>query len=348
MRRQPLPLVGLLAWLIASSAMAQIPEGRFREFQPVPSTFDAPSTSVLPSAEADPPPAISGDSAAADAPLKIGPLIDLSKPGLVEESPETTPLDEPPKPDPLAGFLGYRYESSSTDWILGSDDQFGMFSLKSDPYQKPGVTQGFDVGLQFHFLNGPVRTDMPARVYDFSVGYQHRGRLGVFGYDAAVSVMASSDFEGSSREGIRYPAHAVGFLSVRPTLDLVFGVDYLDRGDVKLLPVAGLIAVPHPDVRLEAVFPRPRVVFRLTDRYHLYLGGELGGGTWAIERATGDDDLATYRDLRLCVGLQHWEDNRECSAIEIGYLFDRRLEYASGSGDFRPIDTAVIRLVRTF
>lgn len=333
MRRQPSPLVGLLAWLVASSALAQIPEGEFHGVRPLPPTVDLPPT------EADPPPVISGDTRMTDVPLELGPAIELSKPA---------PLDEAPKLDPLTGFLGYRYESSSSDWILGNDDQFGMLSLKSDHYQTPGINHGVNVGLQFHFLDGPVRTDMPPRVYDFSIAYQHRDRLGVFGYDVAASVMASSDFEGSSREGIRFPAHAVGFLSVSPTVELVFGVDYLDRGDIKLLPVVGLIALPHRNVRVEAVFPRPRVVFRLTDRYQLYLGGELGGGTWAIERATMIDDLATYRDLRLCIGLQHLDDNNGCSAIEIGYLFDRRLEYASGNGDFSPIDTAMIRLVRTF
>ncbi len=70
-------------------------------------------------------------------------------------------------------------------------------------------------------------------MFDFSIGYQHRDRLGVFSYDVAASVMASSDFEGSSREGIRFPGHAVGFLSVGPRTELVFGVDYLDRGDCR-------------------------------------------------------------------------------------------------------------------
>ncbi|NQT14987.1 MAG: hypothetical protein HQ582_19685 [Planctomycetes bacterium] len=261
---------------------------------------------------------------------------------------EVETVIEPSKPDGLDAFLGYRCQSDSVDWIVGNGDQFGMFSLKADHYWQSGVNHGLDVGLQFHFLGGPVRTDMPSRVFDFSIAYQHRDRLGAFGYDVAVSVMASSDFEGSSREGIRFPGHAVGFLPVGPTAELVFGVDYLDRGDVKLLPVVGLIALPHPDVRLEAVFPRPRVVFQLTDRHRLYAGGELGGGTWAIERATKVDDLATYRDLRLCVGLQRVKDGNRRSAVEISYLFDRRLEYTSGNGDFSPPDTAMIRLVETF
>ena len=266
----------------------------------------------------------------------------------MEFEPATEPATEPPKPKPLDAFLGYRYGLSPMEWIVGNGDQFGMFSLTTDHYQKSGVSHGFDVGYEFHFLSGPVVTDMPARLYDFSIAYQHRDRLGAFGYDVAASVMVSTDFEGSCREGIRYPGHAVGFLSLDPRTELVFGVDYLDRGDIKLLPVGGVILMTHADVRLEMVFPRPRAVIQLTERYRLHVGGEMGGGTWDIERATSEEDLATYRDLRVSVGLQFLEDNNLRSAVEIGYLFDRKLEYTSGNGDYRPNDTAMIRLIGTF
>lgn len=324
MRRLSLRFVGLAASLAASCALAQGPPEEFRGFeQPLPA-IDLQSTWTE---RPDPP---SDEVTATDI------LAEL----------ET--VEETSQPEPLDAFLGYRYNSSSVDWIVGSGEQFGITSLKWDHYQKSGVNYGLDVGLQFHFLGGPVSTDMPPRVYDFSIAYQHRDRLGPFGYDVAYSVMASSDFEGSSREGIRFPGHAVGFLSVGSTTELVLGVDYLDRGDVKLLPVFGLIATPCPDVRLELVFPRPRAVFKLNDRYRLYVGGELGGGTWAVERVTMVDDLATYRDLRLCVGLQRVKNDKHRSAVEIGYVFDRRLEYTSGNGNFAPIDTAIIRFVQTF
>ena len=324
MRRIPARFVGLLASLAASCALAQIPEEEFRRFEQL-----SPAVDLQP-IWTESPGFLSGEAMATDLPAEVETLI------------------EPSKPDPLDGFLGYRYQSNPHEWIVGGGDQFGMFSFKRDHYQRAGVNHGVDVGIQLHFLSGPVRTDMPPRVYDFSIAYQHRDRLGAFGYDVAAAVTASSDFEGSSRQGIRFPGHAVGFLSVGPTTELVLGVDYLDRGDVKLLPVVGLIAVPHPNVRLELIFPRPRVVFRLTDRHQLYVGGELGGGTWAIERVTMVDDLATYRDLRLSVGLQRVKDSNRSWAVEIGYLFDRRLEYTSGNGDYSPIDTAMIRFVETF
>jgi hypothetical protein len=321
-------ILGGLTSLGVSPAVAQMPEGGLSEPPVVAPVLDIPSA-------AEGSEYFSSEAAANASTCDVPEVVD----GAVACS----------TPDPIHGFLGYRYEVSSTEWMIGSGDQFGMFSFNWDHYKGAGVENGFGLGFQFHLLSGPIETDMPARLYDFSISYQHRERLGVFSYDVAGAVVASSDFEGSSREGIRFPGHVVGFLSLGLSTELVFGIDYLDRGDVKLLPVGGLIMVPHPDVRLEVVFPRPRAVFRLTGEHQLYVSGELGGSSWAIERAgTMVDDLATYRDLRLCIGIQTVDEDNDRTAVEIGYLFDRRLEYTSGSGDFFPGDTAMIRFVRTF
>jgi hypothetical protein len=253
-------------------------------------------------------------------------------------------LEPPPKPPPvlsIGNFMGYRYGAGSIDWIPGNGNQFGIFSFGWDHYQEAGVKSGVGIGADINFLSGPTDTDMPARTYDFSIAYQARDRLGPFGYDVAGSVLAASDFEGSARPGILFPSHAVGFLRIEPELDLVLGVDYLDRGDVKILPVGGAIWTPRPELRFEIVFPRPRAVFQVTDRYACYLSGELGGGTWAIERPVIGSDLATYHDLRLCIGLEYQEDDKRRSAFEIGYLFDRRIEYSSGIGNM-PLDDAVL------
>jgi hypothetical protein len=235
-----------------------------------------------------------------------------------------------------------------TEWIVGDGDQFGMLSFDWNHYQHVGYESGLGIGVGLHFLSGPEQTDLPPRMYDFSIAYQWRNVVGPLSYDVACSVMASSDFEGSSRDGIRFPAHAVGFLSVSNHLELVFGADYLDRDDIKVLPVGGLIWLPHPYFRLEAVFPYPKVYFQLTDKQRLFLNGGLGGSTWAVERDTLVDDLVTYRDLRFGIGLEHLGDDGDWSAIEIAYLFDRKLEFSSNNGNYRPNGTVMLRIVSSY
>jgi hypothetical protein len=337
-----LTLVSLLAVLAAARGNAQTVELG----SPPPLVNQSPQ--VPPSQDLNP---AGGKMLAAPSPQV--PLSPDSSPAAGEAvvTGEPISLDAAAKAVPLASltdFLGYRYATGALEWIPGGGNQFGMFSIESDHYQKAGIANGFGVGMGFHFLSGPDQTDMPARVYDFSLAYQIREQLGPLRFDVATSVLLATDFKGSVREGILFPSHAVGFLSFRPEIDVVLGVDYLARADIKLLPVAGLILTPTPDVRYELVFPRPRAVFQLTDRSRLYLSGELGGGTWAIERVALGDDLASYRDLRACIGLEYAEDGSQRSAFEIGYLFDRRLEYSSGSGDMHLNDAVMFRLLTTY
>ncbi len=103
-------------------------------------------------------------------------------------------------------------------------------------------------------------------------------------------------------------------------------------------------------MRFEVVFPRPRLVFQVSERHRLYVAGELGGGSWAIDRENFDldDDLATYRDLRVCVGIEDVEKDGRRSAFEIAYLFNRRLEYSSGIGDMNLNDAVLLRLVTRY
>jgi hypothetical protein len=353
---QPLPSV-LGSWNGLGEATAEPIPQRLPSVDSLPQV--EPSPHVVPSSQGSP----SQGSPSQGSPSQVAPspridpspqgapsqdtapgsdVLDSGAPITIGGSEKLTPVSA------LSDFLGYRYSTSFLDWIPGGGDQFGMFSIVWDHYQKAGVNNGLGAGLGIHFLSGPDQTDMPARVYDFSLAYQFRRQLGPFAFDVAAAVLAASDFKGSARKGILFPSHAVGFLRVSPTVDVVLGVDYLDRGDIKLLPVAGMIWTASPDMRFELVFPRPRAVFQVADGYRVYLSGELGGGSWAVERVAEFNDLATYRDLRISIGLESDDKDGLRSSFEIGYLFDRRMLYSSGIGNMNLDDAVVFRLVTTF
>ena len=78
-----------------------------------------------------------------------------------------------------------------------------------------------------------------------------------------------------------------------------------------------------------------------------FIRGEVGGATWAIERATLTPDNATYFDLRLAMGLESI-DASGGGAIEIGYVFARELSYRSGVGNFEPQDLLMLNLTTGF
>jgi hypothetical protein len=273
--------------------------------------------------------------------------IDLSRevlgPGVLTDLTECDPANTWPVP------FGYNLRQSNTSWLVGNGDDFGMFSLESRPALPQRQVWGITSGIGFHFLGGPIQSDMPPRLFDFQIGFQRRKWVSpIFGYDVSINVGAFSDFEGSAREGVRYPGHAVGYYRWNPGLDFVLGIDYLDRDDISLLPVAGLILTPREELRLELVFPRPRAELRISPTQSVYLGGELGGGTWAVERITQTDDVATYRDLRLLFGIATRDEKGHSSAFEFGYVFARDLSYRSGSGDLELRDTVLFQLTNVY
>jgi len=74
------------------------------------------------------------------------------------------------------------------------------------------------------------------------------------------------------------------------------------------------------------------------------MGGELGGGTWATERSDFTDDNVTYRDYRATIGIKNTDSS---SVFEIGWAFDRSLEFRSGVGNSQ-FDDALVFRVRTY
>jgi hypothetical protein len=208
------------------------------------------------------------------------------------------------------------------------DVQLGIHSTL-----KLGQDAAIVAGTGFHFLNGPVTPDLPPRLFDFQIAYHVRKRVSTSTmFDIKLGVGAFSDFETSARKGVRFPGHAVSYTEWHDELVSVIGVDVLDRDDISVLPVAGAVWRPLDDLIFEFVFPRPRVLLQVDDNRAMYLGGELGGGTWAMQRGDASRDNMTYRDLRVSWGIVNYQQASD-SVMEVGWAFAREMKFRSGSGD---------------
>jgi hypothetical protein len=245
-------------------------------------------------------------------------------------------------------YTDYRSAESTISVIPESGNRFGMTTIDSTPHLTSGFQSGFTTGYGFHFLSGPTSIDLPARLYTFGLGYQHRGRLNEFSsYDLGANVTVNSDFEGSAREGVLFPGHAVGMLHMTPETDWVFGIDYLHRDDIKLLPVVGFSRHSHafPNVRLDCVFPRPKIQMVLPSGRIFHVAGRLGGGTWDMELPSGAGDVVTYRDYRLLLGFSRRNTDSGNYCFEVGYLFGRKIGMRESLDTLRPSDAVILQLV---
>jgi hypothetical protein len=249
---------------------------------------------------------------------------------------------------------------------MGSDG-FGWYdaeltSVWGLPFPSKDAPLVITPGIATHWLDGPAGLDIPPQLHDVYTEFRWLPKIGDrFRADIAVQPGYYSDWDGSSVRAVRILGHGSGIYDWTPTFQLVLGVAYLDRPDIELLPIAGFIWKPNPDATYQIVFPTPRISWRLladgnnpklyrmddslggpsgprwnwTSELWLYLGGELGGGTWAIRHSDGTSDLMSYSDWRVFAGLETKSLRTLSSHVEIGYVFHRYIRLTStGDDDF--------------
>lgn len=245
-----------------------------------------------------------------------------------------------------AAYSTYRQAESGLAWLPGNGQNFGLVEWRYAPYLERDEDEGLKLAFNMTWLSGPHSVPLPARVYEFSAGYQKQGQFSDrFSYDLSARVGVFSDFDGSAREGVRFPSHAVGMFHINDCTDVVFGADYLDRDDISVLPVAGISWRPpaHPALRFDLIFPRPRIDYAFSSSHRMYVAGRLGGDTWDVD--DGIEHVVTYRDYRVLVGFQSADDDGDTSSIEFGYVFGREMELRGQPGHTAFDDAFIIRFV---
>jgi hypothetical protein len=213
-------------------------------------------------------------------------------------------------------------------------------------------------GFATHWLNGPASLDIPAQLHDVYTEFRWLPKIGEgFRADVAVQPGYYSDWDGSSTRAVRLTGHVSGIYDWTPTFQLVLGAAYLDRPDVEVLPIAGVIWKPDADSEYRLVFPAPKIAWRLPfirspDPYYVretstetwfYFAGELGGGTWAIRHSDGTSDLMSYGDWRVYLGTETRTIEGISSHIEFGYVFHRLIRLSSTGDDTQVGNTAMVR-----
>ena len=117
-----------------------------------------------------------------------------------------------------------------------------------------------------------------------------------------------------------FPAHAVTALPAKQEMDLIPGIDFLDRHDYPLLPVFGLSlhSTSIRGLRMDFIFPRPRIEYTWDSETRSYISGQLGGGNWDIKLPDSSQDVVTVREYRFAVGTESLNDDGDLVAFELG------------------------------
>ncbi len=198
----------------------------------------------------------------------------------------------------------------------------------------------FSPGFIAHFWGGP-QTDgefgtgweLPARAYSGYISLEHiTDPCANFGMETDFTVGYYSDFQNGNSDSVRYTGVALGWFRLNRTNIFKIGVEYFDRVGLKLLPAIGLFIQPTPDLQIDLYFPRPRISQRIPStccrQLWSYMGAEIGGGSWTMDRDNGFGvfgDQVDINDTRVFLGLESVGQGGLYSFVEFGYVFSREL-----------------------
>jgi hypothetical protein len=207
-------------------------------------------------------------------------------------------------------------------------------------------------GFAAHFFQGPITAapdfaSLPPVTYDAYLDSAWHPQINPWlSANLGVRVGAYTDFNTFNTHSIRIMGRGLGIITLTPTLQIAAGVVYLDRVLIKMLPAGGIIWTPNPDARYEILFPNPKLARRFTTLGNTdvwgYVAAEYGGGSWTIQRP-GFTDQADYNDIRVMVGIESFGYRGMHGFFETGYVFDRQIIYRSGTPNFNPSDTLMLR-----
>jgi hypothetical protein len=309
------------------------------------------------------------------------PLLPGQAPGLPQAGPAIAmePASiQAPEPKTLGELLFADGRSSPRDYRSGSfqklsfvntylprlgSNGFGTYDVELTsawglPFPNKDAPLVITPGFATHWLDGPDNLDIPAQLHDVYTEFRWLPKIGErFRADVAVQPGFYSDWDGSSARSLRLTGHVSGIYDWTPTFQLVLGAAYLDRPDVEVLPIAGFIWKPDLDSEYRLVFPSPKISWCIgtgtINTYvnpkaydyetWLYLGGELGGGTWAIRHSDGSSDLMSYGDWRVFLGMESKSLVFLSSFLETGFVFHRLIRLSSTGDNVQVGNTAMVR-----
>jgi len=299
-----------------------------------------------------------------------------SAPGRPWFGPEYTAPKDPPNNSLFSGNLfGQNRRTTAFDIFRFAETPQIQYAWIPDGSRGNSVSMSeFDVSVVFAFPNfmeseqpiyvapsfgltmfeGPQSEEIPGQAYSGFLDMQWTSDpTQRFYADLGLTIGVHSDFNTLTTDSLRLTGHALANISLEEHTTLKFGVMYFDRVDIKLLPAFGVFWNPHPEIRIDLFFPRPRVsqYYTSINNYDVwwYVGGEYGGGSWTMKRTGVASTQVDINDLRLVTGFEfglaeQLRLGRHIGFIEAGIVFDREVIYKNTPGDnFSPGTTVMLR-----
>jgi hypothetical protein len=211
-------------------------------------------------------------------------------------------------------------------------------------------------GFMLHLWDGPrppaipaMHPGLPSKAYTAYVDLGWAPRITPqLAADLHFRPRVGTDFNTISTDSVRLAGSGAALIYITPAIAIKGGVDYINRADIKLLPIIGIVWKPDPQTDFDITFPSPRLAKYLTTvgntNIWWYVGGEYGGGTWTLELPGPIKSVVDINDIRIFGGFEFTSYRGVKSFIELGYVWDRNVFYAADQTlNYKPSDTLMLR-----
>ncbi|MEM7165152.1 MAG: DUF6268 family outer membrane beta-barrel protein [Planctomycetota bacterium] len=201
--------------------------------------------------------------------------------------------------------------------------------------------------------------ELPSELYAYSTSLAWLRPIDdVWTLRLQAGVTLATDGDNLTSDAWQFRGSALAIYQRNPELQWVLGLVALPQRGIPVLPAVGVTWQPSPDLRVDLVMPRPRVTTLVAQTSHGqhwgFVGLELGGNTWGVERPNGADERLKYSDWRAVIG---WEMKPHppdvgppapggfSAQLQLGYAFSRELEF-DGRGEDRRLSDALLLSLR--
>jgi hypothetical protein len=237
------------------------------------------------------------------------------------------------------GSFGDQYE------IQNSFSYGHRFFLSGHLYLHLGISYDrFDFGA----TNAPVPEHLQSVAGTIGIDYMHNSDVGAF-IQVKPGFYTQDDFNSSSFDA---PITLGRIFVLQPDKLYVFvgaNASFL-RGRYPVIPLAGLIWLPNEQWKIMGILPEPRIIYSPCDKFDLWVGGQLTGGSFRTNR---DDTIVPhklsgaevdYSDYRVGGGFIY----SPCDAITIdlggGYSLQRRFDFHRADMTYKTDPAPYLRL----
>jgi hypothetical protein len=113
------------------------------------------------------------------------------------------------------------------------------------------------------------------------------------------------------------------------------------RGGLPVWPLGGVIWIPSEKVRFMGTLPDPRLIYSVSDKLDLYVGGELVGGFYRTDRNPGiqpaklNGAQVDFVDYRVGVGLSYDLNKLSTLDLRAGYSIEREFDFDRAGETYR-------------